>query len=112
MVVVAGILPETDQRWHRSPADERPLQVRWQEAARAIEALGGAPTYPISEENVFAMKQAALVRQPIIADDPALAAVNREHFELRPLSVRRHRHHRLAEARARGARRLAASAAR
>ena len=83
MVVVAGILPETDQRWHRSPADERPLQVRWQEAARAIEALGGAPTYPISEENVFAMKQAALVRQPIIADDPALAAVNREHFELR-----------------------------
>jgi hypothetical protein len=67
--------------WSSPAGDNRPLADRWNEAAAALRKIGGAPEFPISEPAVWRMRCAVAAAAPVV-DDPALRAVNVEHFDL------------------------------
>jgi hypothetical protein len=75
--------------WHRG-ADSRRLEERFEEVAAGLRALGGAPTYPITEEALY-KDRAALARLKAAVQPPRDEMLLAAKSEFRA-ACHRHRH--------------------
>jgi hypothetical protein len=57
--------------WSDSSGDTRPLQARYDDVAAKLRAMGGAPTVPVTEANLFEMKRQLIELAPVPTYDPA-----------------------------------------
>jgi hypothetical protein len=82
MVTVPGT-QVISERWSYNAGDQRPLEARWREVARQVEALGHSPIVPVTEEAVWQMRKLVERRaRPAVPEDPARIAASRAHSDL------------------------------